>query len=59
MKCQSLAEMTEKSIGNLVETERTRLFLMVEGSQVDWAAHANDPVGIVTEFLLSMKRWGK
>jgi len=24
---------------------------MVEGSKVDWAAHANDPVGMVTEFL--------
>lgn len=26
-------------------------FLMVEGSKVDWAAHANDPIGIATEFL--------
>ena len=24
-------------------------FLMVEGSKVDWAAHANDPVGIVSD----------
>lgn len=24
---------------------------MVEGSKIDWAAHANDPVGIVTDFL--------
>ena len=24
---------------------------MVEGSKVDWAAHLNDPVGVITEFL--------
>jgi alkaline phosphatase len=24
---------------------------MVEGSKIDWAAHANDPVGIATDFL--------
>ena len=26
-------------------------FLMVEGSKIDWAAHANDGAGMVTEFL--------
>ena len=24
---------------------------MVEGSKVDWAAHANDPVGMATDML--------
>ena len=23
---------------------------MVEGSKVDWSAHDNDPVGVITEF---------
>ena len=35
------------------------VFLMVEGSQVDWAAHANDPVGIITEFLAFDEAVGK
>ena len=30
---------------------------MVEGSKVDWAAHANDPIAIMTEFWLSIKPW--
>ena len=25
--------------------------MMVEGSKVDWAAHANDPIGMITDFL--------
>ena len=32
---------------------------MVEGSQVDWAAHGNDPVGIITEYLAFDKAVGK
>ena len=33
-------------------------FLMVEGSKVDWAAHANDPAGMIGEFLAFDKAVG-
>jgi alkaline phosphatase len=46
----SLEEMTTKAIGTLSKN-KNGFFLMVEGSKVDWAAHANDPVGMMTEFL--------
>lgn len=39
----SLAEMTEISI-DLLSQDKDGFFLMVEGSQIDWAGHANDPV---------------
>ncbi len=46
----SLAEMTRKALSILSQNENG-FFLMVEGSKVDWAAHANDPMGMITEFL--------
>lgn len=46
----SLAESTRIAIEHLDGSEQG-FFLMVEGSQVDWAAHDNDPVGVATEFL--------
>ncbi len=46
----SLAEMTKKAI-QLLSKDRDGFFLMVEGSQVDWADHANDPIYDVTDFL--------
>ena len=46
----SLAEMTEKAIQLLSQNEKG-FFLMVEGSKVDWAAHANDPMGLVSDIL--------
>ncbi|WP_162473702.1 alkaline phosphatase [Serratia microhaemolytica] len=46
----SLAEMTHKAI-EVLSKQPTGFFLLVEGSKVDWAAHANDPVGIVSEIL--------
>jgi alkaline phosphatase len=46
----SLAEMTEKAV-ELLSQDKKGFFLMVEGSQVDWANHANDPVYAVTDFL--------
>ena len=49
-KVPSLEEMTRKAI-ELLSTNENGFFLMVEGSKVDWAAHANDAVGIITEFL--------
>jgi alkaline phosphatase len=46
----SLAEMTAKAI-DLLSQDQDGFFLMVEGSQVDWAGHANDPIYMVTDFL--------
>lgn len=49
-KIPSLAEMTEKAISRLSKDENG-FFLMVEGSQVDWAAHGNDAIAMITEYL--------
>lgn len=46
----SLAEMTEKAL-EILSKKENGFFLMVEGSQIDWAAHANDPATIITEYL--------
>ncbi len=46
----SLEEMTRKAIEKLSKNENG-FFLMVEGSKVDWAAHGNDPVGLLTDFI--------
>lgn len=46
----SLEEMTGKAIETLSKNKKG-FFMMVEGSKVDWAAHANDPAGMITEFL--------
>ena len=46
----AIEEMTQIAIEKLAKNENG-FFLMVEGSKVDWAAHANDPVGMVTDFL--------
>lgn len=46
----SLAEMTGKAV-ELLSQDKDGFFLMVEGSQVDWANHANDPAYAVTDFL--------
>ncbi|MBX4383406.1 alkaline phosphatase, partial [Mycobacterium tuberculosis] len=37
----SLADMTETAIDTL-KKNKNGFFLMVEGSQIDWAGHAND-----------------
>lgn len=44
----SLSEMTQKSI-DLLSKNKQGFFLMVEGSQVDWAAHGNQTVGLISE----------
>lgn len=49
-KIPSLAEATRIAIEKLSRGDEG-FFLMVEGSQVDWAAHDNDAVGVVTETL--------
>ena len=46
----SLSEMTAKAIEILSQNENG-FFIMIEGSQVDWAGHANDPVYMITDFL--------
>jgi alkaline phosphatase len=46
----SLTEMTTKAI-KLLSNNTNGFFLMVEGSQVDWANHANDPIFSVTDFI--------
>ncbi|HWJ77956.1 MAG TPA: alkaline phosphatase [Niallia sp.] len=46
----TLAEMTSKAIKTLSK-DKDGFFLMVEGSKVDWAAHANDPIGMITDVL--------
>jgi alkaline phosphatase len=46
----SLAEMTGKAIEKLSKNENG-FFLMVEGSKIDWAAHANDPIALMTDML--------
>ena len=45
----SLAEMTREAIKRL-DNEKG-FMLMVEGSKVDWGAHANDPVAATTEMI--------
>ena len=46
----SLADMTKKAIDTLNRDE-DGFFLAVEGSKIDWAAHANDPIGMITDYI--------
>ncbi|CAM4383228.1 alkaline phosphatase [Paenibacillus alkaliterrae] len=46
----SLSEMTELAVDVLSKNEKG-FFLMVEGSQIDWSGHANDPVATITDML--------
>jgi len=46
----SLAEMTAVAIEKLSSNDNG-FFLMVEGSKIDWAAHANDPIAMITDCL--------
>lgn len=54
----SIAEMTEKAIQILNKNENG-FFLMVEGSKIDWAAHANDPAGMIGDYLAFDEAVGK
>ncbi|CDF57268.1 alkaline phosphatase [Thermobrachium celere] len=49
-KQPSLAEMTKKAI-DILSKDKDGFFLFVEGSEIDWASHANDPVGVATEVI--------
>jgi alkaline phosphatase len=53
----SIAEMAQKAIEKLSKNENG-FVLMIEGSKVDWAAHANDAVGIMTEMVAFDKACG-
>ncbi|MHC1746983.1 MAG: alkaline phosphatase [Cellulosilyticaceae bacterium] len=53
----SLADMTEKAIETLAK-DKDGFFLMVEGSKVDWASHANDPIGVISDVLAFDKAVG-
>lgn len=57
-KVPSIAEMTSKAL-DLLSKNENGFFLMIEGSQVDWAAHANDAAGIITEFIAFDEAVGK
>lgn len=46
----SLAQSTAKAL-SVLSKNKNGFFMMVEGSKVDWAAHANDPVAIMSEYL--------
>lgn len=46
----SLGQMTKKAI-EVLSRNRDGFFLMVEGSKGDWAAHNNDPIGLISETL--------
>ena len=46
----SLEEMTRKAIEILAQDEEG-FFLMVEGSQIDWACHASDPAHLLSDLL--------
>jgi alkaline phosphatase len=46
----SLAEMVSKAI-DLLSRDKDGFFLMVEGPQIDWAGHNNDPIYMTTDFL--------
>jgi alkaline phosphatase len=44
----SLAEMTQAAV-NILSKDPDGFFLMVEGSKIDWAAHANDPIALISD----------
>ena len=44
----TMREMTQKALELLSQSE-TGFFLMVEGSQIDWACHANEPAAALYE----------
>ncbi|NUU99755.1 alkaline phosphatase [Marinitoga sp. 1154] len=45
-----LADMTKKAL-EILSKDGNPFFLMVEGSQIDWEGHGNDPYGVWKEIL--------
>ncbi len=58
MNVPSLAQMTSKAL-EVLNKNKKGFFLMVEGSKIDYAAHANDPAGIISEYLAFDEAIGK
>lgn len=50
-KTPSLAQLSKAAIEHLDRNNPNGFCLMIEGSKVDWGAHANDAVAIATEML--------
>ncbi|NTV13530.1 MAG: alkaline phosphatase [Desulfobulbaceae bacterium] len=50
VKEPTLAEMASKAL-EVLARNRDGFFVMIEGSKIDWAAHANDPVGVISDLL--------
>lgn len=46
----TLSQMTEKAIHTLSK-DKDGFFLFIEGSKPDWAAHVNDPIGMISDVL--------
>ncbi|MEI8205839.1 MAG: alkaline phosphatase [Kiritimatiellales bacterium] len=46
----SLKELTQKAV-QILSQDKDGFFLMVEGSQIDWAAHKNDGTNVVSEVV--------
>ncbi|MBI9021399.1 MAG: alkaline phosphatase [Verrucomicrobia bacterium] len=46
----SLKELTQKAI-EILSRDKDGFFLMVEGSQIDWAGHQNDGTNVVSEVI--------
>lgn len=46
----TLEEMTQKAI-EILSRDPEGFFLMVEGSQIDWACHTNDPAHLLSDLL--------
>jgi alkaline phosphatase len=46
----SLSEMTRTAI-DILSKNPNGFFLFVEASKVDWASHANDPIGVISDLL--------
>lgn len=46
----TLAEMTKKAL-EILSKDKDGFVLLVEGSKVDWAAHANDPAGMAGDII--------
>lgn len=47
----SLAEITTAAIETLRKANPEKFFLMVEGGNIDWAAHANDGAAVIKEII--------
>ncbi|MDK2838992.1 MAG: alkaline phosphatase [Thermosipho sp. (in: thermotogales)] len=46
----TLSEMTKKAL-EILSKDNSPFFLMIEGSQIDWEAHGNDPYGVWKEII--------